>query len=133
MLIPGDVKHISLIKRARKTKGNGAAAKRRNLQKEQYSVIIASETDARKKTLEFLISRRAVAIAAAVAVLVVGAFAVLTIMSVFRASYYSAQSNELKNRITTQSSVLDTYAEEIDALSSDVDGWREKIQLQPKE
>jgi hypothetical protein len=106
MLILQRAKQIWFGKRA-KTHADGGAMKQR-VREEQYSVIIASETDVRKKTLGFVISRKALIAAASAAVVVVAAIAVFTVMSVVNASHYSAKANELKNRITNQSSVVDT-------------------------
>lgn len=94
-------------------------------EREHYSVVIASETDARKRTYGFDISRRALIAASAAAVLVVAAFAGMTLFSVIDASYYSAKANELKGRVLTQSSKLDTYAGEINTLSSELNDWRQ--------
>jgi cell division septal protein FtsQ len=97
--------------------------------KEHYSVIIASETDARKKTLGFVIKRRTVRLLAAAGILVVAAFAVLITLSVFQASYFSAKADELKSKVLIQSSLLDTYSDEIDSLGSELEGWQQKLPM----
>jgi hypothetical protein len=95
--------------------------------KERYSVIIASETDARKKTFELCVTRKKAIAAMAAAVLVVVAFAALTVISVFQASRYSAKANGLKSDILIRSSLAETYAGEIDSLGSKLNELKENM------
>lgn len=113
-----------VMKSLRKTKTGG----KWKPGKERYSVIIASETDARKQTYGFCITRKAVAAAAAAAALVVATLAILTLASVFRASQYSAKASELKSRIMTQSSLADTYEAEIGNLGAELSDLRKNMQ-----
>ncbi len=97
-------------------------------QKEVYSVIIASETDARKKTLGFHVTRKTVISLAAAAALVIAVFAVMTVVSLFQALHYSARTNELKSDILIQSSLAETYAGEIESLSSKLNELKQSMQ-----
>jgi cell division protein FtsL len=96
-------------------------------QKEVYSVIIASETDARKKTLGFYVTRKTVISLAAAAALVIAVFAVMTVVSLFQALHYSARTNELKSDILIQSSLAETYAGEIESLSSKLNELKQSM------
>lgn len=95
--------------------------------KETYSVIIASETDARKKTFGFCVTRRTVIAAAAAAALVIVAFAVLTVISVFQTLHYSARANGLKSDILIKSSLAETYAGEIESLGSKLNELKQNM------
>lgn len=117
----GSVKQ-RFLERLRIKKGKPGAPK------EVYSVIIASETDARKKTLGFCVTRKTVIALAAAAALVIAGFAVMTVVSLFQALHYSAKANELKSDILIQSSLAETYAGEIESLSSKINELKQSMQ-----
>lgn len=119
----GNVKQRPKEDRLRIKKGEAG-----KLSPETYSVIIASETDARKKTFGFCVTRKTVIALAAAAVLVIAGLAVMTVISVFQALHYSAKANELKSDILIQSSLAETYAGEIESLSSKLNELKQSMQ-----
>lgn len=84
--------------------------------KERYSIIISSLTDARKEAVVLSVTRRkafaALSAALAVIFLLTGSFAFVS----SQASYYSAQADGLKTTADEQLALLDSYANELDAL-----------------
>jgi hypothetical protein len=117
-----DAERFGAVKRL--VKRTDGSKKKWSSGKERYGIIIASETDARKGTYGFNVTRRAVIAAAAGAALVIAAFAGLTVFSLFQSSYYATKADEMKSRIQAQASELDTYAGEIDSLGSALGGLR---------
>jgi hypothetical protein len=94
---------------------------------ELYSVIISSETDARKKPAAFNVRHRTIVIAAVGVLLVVAISAGLTVMSIFQASDYSERIEALRTQVDIQSSIIDMYSDNIEGLKTGMSGGTETL------
>ncbi len=86
--------------------------KRRRKRKERYSIIITSQTDARKKSLVFSITRRVLIISLCTVIVTVIISAGVALFSSYKASGYEKQIAQLEEQINSQTACTKTYAEE---------------------
>lgn len=97
-----------------------AMKRRKPGRQQQYSIVIASETDIRKKPAVFNLKLKTIMIASAGTFLLFIVSAVLTVISVIQSSRYSVKAEALKTQVDTQYSILDAYSGEIEALEEEV-------------
>lgn len=84
----------------------------KKLGKEKYSIIITSETDARKKPRSFSLTRRALIFAVSAIFLLIFACSVGTVFSIVQANKYSERAEALKRQVDDKSGLVAAYKTE---------------------
>jgi cell wall-associated NlpC family hydrolase len=77
--------------------------------REKYSIIIASETDARKRSASLSLTRRTLIVGLSAVIFIVFVCAGTAVFSACRISDYSLQIENLKKQIEEQSALSDSY------------------------